>query len=80
MTSAAQIHGLDERPGAYAYAAAKYQAEHPEQRLGQAHFNVLRTFDPEFADEITGTELDPFYDDGNLGPMLDALGRRWSRV
>lgn len=42
-------------------------AKHPELRLGQTYFNVLHTIAPDLANEIRGTELDPFYkerDDG----------------
>ena len=51
------------------------------ERHGQAYFNTLYFggFDPEFADEIRSGPLDPFYDDGRIGPMLDALRKRWDQ-
>lgn len=35
-------------------------------RNGQAAFNVLYSMHPELAQEIRGTDLDPFYDDSRL--------------
>jgi hypothetical protein len=41
-----------------------YQSAHPEQRAGQAHFNVLHRLHPELANEIRGDRmLDPFHVD-----------------
>lgn len=34
-----------------------------DERFGQAAFNVLREVDPVLAEEIRGTDLDPFYDE-----------------
>lgn len=51
----------------------------PSLRRGQAYFNALYfgEHDPEFADEIRGGSLDPFYDDGKIEVMLEALRERW---
>lgn len=44
-----------------------YQCKHPEQRTGQAHFNVLHRLHPELADEIRGDRmLDPFHVDERI--------------
>lgn len=40
------------------------------QRPGQAVFNALAQVDPEFADRVRGTELDPFHDDTRIAGML----------
>lgn len=40
------------------------------QRPGQAVFNALAQVDPEFADRVRGTELDPFHDDTRTAGML----------
>lgn len=40
-----------------------YRAEHPEQRYGQACFNVLAQVNPDLAGEIVATAADPFYVD-----------------
>ena len=56
------------------------QAQHPEWRYGQTIFNALYFdhFDPEFADEIRGSDLDPFHDDGRADALLAALEKRWA--
>lgn len=56
--------------------AVAYRAEHPEQRWGQALFNVLRAHDLELARELTGTEADPFYLDERVGGFLLAVEGR----
>lgn len=63
----------------YIDAVAEYMERHPDQRSGQAHFNVLyfQAFDPEFADQIRGEELDPFYKSSKVPEFIKALRRRW---
>jgi hypothetical protein len=63
----------------YCAAVAEARLKWPEWRRGQAHFNVLYFdgFDPEYADEIRGTDLDPFHSDAQVERMLPALARRW---
>lgn len=51
----------------------RYQAMHPEQRRGQAHFNVLYIGHPSIANEIRGTEVDPFYDDSRIVDFLESV-------
>jgi hypothetical protein len=48
---------------------------HPEQRRGQVLFNYLYA-NPQtrsFANEICGTELDPFHNDKVIGDVLATL-------
>lgn len=40
--------------------------QHDSWRAGQASFNVLSDFHKSLADQVRGTELDPFYDDSRL--------------
>lgn len=42
---------------------AAHMKSYPRQRYGQAVFNVMYVVAPEFADEMRGKSLDPFYDD-----------------
>ena len=41
---------------------------YPEWRKGQAYFNYLYQLHPDVADEIRGTEYDPFYADHKKDP------------
>lgn len=63
----------------YCLAVAEARLAHPEYRRGQAHFNVLYFggFDPEFADQIRGTDLDPFHRDDVVPRLLEGLAQRW---
>jgi hypothetical protein len=36
-------------------------AEAPNLRFGQVYFNLLNDLRPDLADELRGTELDPYY-------------------
>lgn len=47
-------------------AEAEYREAHPAQRRGQTAFNALAVFDPDIADEVYSSGLDPYHDDGNL--------------
>lgn len=68
-----------ERYDSYLAACDEYHAAHPDQREGQAHFNVLcfPGIDPAFAESIRSGPFDPFYDDAVLPTYLDALRRHW---
>lgn len=50
-----------------------YKLSHPDQRTGQAYFNALDETYAELADQIRGTDLDPFYNDVNLNSFFDYL-------
>jgi hypothetical protein len=61
------------RPGGRAITFAQYQdavavalRERRGLRKGQTFFNVLREFEPELADRLIGTAVDPFYNDAKL--------------
>jgi hypothetical protein len=64
-----RIQGISFQFTIYEYAfLVGYQVKrNPAWRLGQAYFNVLNVIAPDLANEIRGTDLDPFYkekDDG----------------
>lgn len=48
-----------------------YLHHHPQQRRGQAHFNVLYIMYPHLANSVRGTEIDPFNVDVKIPYMLD---------
>lgn len=48
----------------------EYMHFNPEQRFGQACFNVLYIEEPEVADMIRTTEFDPFYLDSRVDAFL----------
>lgn len=50
---------------------------HPEWRGGQAAFNTLREIRPELAEELRGTEFDPFYRDELVGAFFGQVAARW---
>jgi hypothetical protein len=43
------------------------------QRVGQIYFNTLSVMDSELARSVTGTSVDPFYDDAQLPFFLSWL-------
>jgi hypothetical protein len=47
------------------------------QRPGQAHFNALYELRPDLADEIRGTDLDPFYNDTRIPEFLCWVVAHW---
>jgi len=48
-----------------------------EERLGQAYFNTLDFFYRELANEIRGTDLDPFYDSSKMIVFMQFLAENW---
>lgn len=52
--------------------AAKLRRESPDLRYGQALMNALATLDPALHSEISGSDLDPFYDDKRIGRFYEA--------
>jgi hypothetical protein len=56
--------------GEYHRAVEVAMRERRGLRAGQAYFNVLLELEPEFAERLTGTADDPFYDDGKLPGFL----------
>lgn len=49
-----------------------------ELRYGQTIMNVLYSISPDKYKELTGTQLDCFYDDGLVRFTLDELKRTWT--
>ena len=45
----------------YVILVLREMKQHPEYRYGQALFNVLYGYKMDWAEEIRGTDLDPFY-------------------
>ena len=45
-------------------------------REGQAAFNALHEIDPDLANEIRGTRLDPFHQDGKLPEFYATVAMR----
>lgn len=56
---------------------AFYNENEFEMRYGQTIMNVLYKVWPEKYKEISGGNLDCFYDDGIVKPTLDHLKRNW---
>lgn len=50
------------------------QNQHPWWRYGQALFNTLHGCNPELAEQIRGTEADPFYADN---PSDERVSEFW---
>jgi hypothetical protein len=42
------------------------RAQHPQLRTGQCAFLALETVNRPLAEELRGSDADPFYDDGRL--------------
>lgn len=47
-------------------AARSLKTQHPRLRLGQAFYMILRDQYPDHASALLGTDLDMFYNDGNI--------------
>lgn len=54
------------------YAEEYYRSE-PTQRIGQAYANALSDLYPDMANELIGTDLDPFHNDSRLHEFLEAV-------
>lgn len=48
-------------------------------RVGQFAFNELLRFRPDLAEQIRGTELDPFHQDSRLPAFLESLEEKWNQ-
>ncbi len=56
--------------------AAQAQKDCPKLRDGQAMFSALYEVNPELANEIRGTDIDPYFsqpDDRRMQSFLDAI-------
>jgi hypothetical protein len=50
--------------------ASQYQKQFPAWRKGQAFFNALMELSPLLAEEVRGTDLDPFHIDDKVEAFL----------
>ena len=57
-----------------------YHIRHDNLRYGQCMFNILHEMNVEWADEITGTELDPFYNDSHIPKFLEWLINKFNTL
>jgi hypothetical protein len=55
---------------------SRYASANPSQRYGQAAFNYIHAKYPVIANELRGTDLDPFYDSGKTMTFLAAVEAR----
>jgi hypothetical protein len=60
-------------------AVARRGYTHPEERIGQASFNVLVESRPDLSELIRTTDLDPFYNDDVLPEFYDWLFVNWDK-
>jgi hypothetical protein len=61
----------------------KYRKEYPNWRYGQVLFNALYEVDPDLANEIRGTEIDPFYygiDEVTFTPFFEKIANNWYKT
>jgi hypothetical protein len=72
------MNNFKNRLNEFAIHFGKYVRGRHYMREGQYLFNSLHTFDPTFADEIRGTDLDPFYDDAIIPATWDAIVARYN--
>jgi hypothetical protein len=54
-----------------------YGSHRNEQRFGQAVFNVLHSMRPDIADELRGTEIDPYYQESVPEGVWAFIKARW---
>lgn len=47
--------------------------EHPDERYGQAVYNIMLAYRFNQVRVLAGTDLDPFYDDGKVEAFLEHL-------
>lgn len=63
--------------GEFFRAAVERWLNSEHERLGQAIFNHLLEVRPDLAEQIRGTELDPFHNDGVLSELEKWLAVYW---
>lgn len=68
--------GLEERKNEMARLTASYLKD--GQRTGQAYFNALHRVDPEFADLVRTTDLDPFYRNERVQSFIRKVYEYWA--
>ena len=57
--------------------ALQHRAAAPGLRYGQTFFNLLHAERPDLADELRGSEIDPFHFDTTRPGLLDWVERNW---
>ena len=62
----------------YIYAIADAMFNYPEWRYGQTAFNLLYTYRPDLALEVTNTDLDPFHNEDNLIGFFNWVESSWN--
>lgn len=50
----------------------------PTWRKGQSYFNCLWNMDTELANELRGSDKDPFYSDDKIADFLKAVEEKWN--
>jgi hypothetical protein len=67
---------------AYLNKVHRVYANNPQLRYGQTLFNTLYAFDPEFANKIRGSDLDPYYtnDVEKFNIFLNAVISHWDGI
>lgn len=53
-----------------------FRSEYLRFRRGQAWFNALHELRPDLANEIRGTDIDPFYNDNKLPDAWEWLDKK----
>jgi hypothetical protein len=51
-----------------------YMCKYPNLRRGQNYFNAFDSLHHDLADQIRGTDIDPFYNDKKIAPFLQWIG------
>ncbi len=62
------------------YNDGMVRARDTKERYGQAMFNHLHEVQPELAEKVRGTEMDPFYcSSGSVKDLIRPNDSRWDR-
>lgn len=51
----------------------EYRRKYPQMREGQIFFNVFSDMWPDKVQQVTATEVDPFYDDARIPAFINFL-------
>jgi len=63
--------------GKFWWLVGFYSAHHPNERKGQALFNVLAKVRPDLSEQIRGTPFDPFYKDSVIESCSLWIEQHW---
>lgn len=64
----------------FVHEAERLAREHRDLRPGQAYYNALWASQPELAEIVRGSEVDPYYHNGRLPDFLELVERYWDGV